>query len=103
MVVYTVKKVNSQGQTTATGTEQLNSVPGSSSSSSNKAPIDSVGGAGGMIGLIFGGIVIFGCVVFFGQKPAEAIGIIDGITGGAFSGLLGSGDVEDGGFTGESG
>merc|ERR1719373_997794 len=88
MVVYTVKKVTAQGQTTATGSESLNSVPGSSSSS-NKTAIDEVGGAGGMIGLIFAGIVIFGCVAFCGQKPEAAIGIIDGITGGAFSGMMG--------------
>jgi len=104
MLVYTVKKVNAQGQTTATGTEQLNDYPSSNSSGGKGAAIDEVGGAGGIIGMAFAVIVIGGCVVFCGQKPDKAIGILDGITGGAVSGMLaGGGDEEDGGATGVSG
>jgi len=104
MLVYTVKKVTAQGKTTATGTEELNSAPGSTSVSS-KSVVDDVGGAGGLAGMIFAGIVLFACVAFCGQKPEQAIGIIDGLTGGAASAMLGGGgvDEEDGGYTGETG
>ena len=47
MYVYTTKKVTAQGETTATGTQQIEAWPGMGGSSSNSKGIDSVGGAGG--------------------------------------------------------
>ena len=48
MYVYTTKKVTAQGETTATGTQQLEAWPGmNSGSSSSSKGIDNVGGAGG--------------------------------------------------------
>jgi len=92
MYVYTTKKVTGQGVTSATRTQQLEAWPGmNSGSSSSSKGIDSVGGAGGLVGIIFVVIVLGALVMFCGRKPEEAIAMIDSLTGGMASSILGGG------------